>query len=260
MKRLIVLLMFVVPVCILSARSIPGADNEVWDPWFEEQFLSSWYIQGNNWILGDNPGNLPGNYFDPGRNPGDTAFLRTIVDDWEGLWNPEWNNKEIDFSLFAHIVGDGYVVVGFDWWDDPEIPRPTPEPDLGPIPDGWSKLYIASNFVNGIPGDFQNRPDLVLPGEEPGWFTPDGDGSFLLNIHEIWDHQPRWVSIEIWAGVGIPPIDGETNPIGTPNGDELGGEALITGIDFQARCVPEPASLFLVFLGLAMVLVRRGMR
>ena len=53
--------------------------------------------------------------------------------------------------------------------------------------------------------------------------------SWLLNIDEIWDIQPRWVSIEIEAG-----IDPQA---------PSGGEALITGIDFEAECIPVPAAL-----------------
>ena len=67
-------------------------------------------------------------------------------------------------------------------------------------------------------------------GENPGWMTED-----LWSLRQIWDIQPRWVSIEIEAGVSI--------------GSQQGGEALITGIDFEARCVPEPSTLVLLCLG-----------
>ncbi|MAE61048.1 MAG: hypothetical protein CMJ49_06795, partial [Planctomycetaceae bacterium] len=94
------------------------------------------------------------------------------------------------------------------------------------------------------PGDFQNRPDLILPGESPGFFLPDGIESFLLDVDEVWDIQPRWVSIEIEVG-----IDPQSS---------IGGEALITGIDFEAECIPLPSA---APMGLAMLggigLVRR---
>jgi hypothetical protein len=207
------------------ARSIPGAPNEVDDPWFQNLQVD-WYVNTQTGGTAANPGNLPGNYYDPGRNPGDVAFLRTIVDDMEGLWNPDFNRKEIDFSMYAHIVGGGYISVRFDWWLDPTIPEPSNDPNLSPTPDGVSQWYFAA-APGYLPGDFADRPDLMLPGEDPGWFTPDFSESFLLNIHQVWDVQPRWVSIEIEAGV---------DPLA-----EFGGEALFTGVDFEAGCVPSPS-------------------
>ncbi len=229
---------------VAMARSIPGAPNEVLDPWFQN-ITQDWYVEGQTWTLWDNPGNFPGNYFDPGRNPGDNAFLRTIVDDYDGLWNPDYNMKEIDFSMYAHIVIGGYVKVRFDWWYDEAMPKPSNDPNdpTTPAPDGYSQWYIADAMGN-LPGDFTNRPDLILPGEEPGWFLPDGGESFLLNCHQIWDFQPRWVSIEIEAGV-------------CPT-SEFGGEALITGIDFEAQCIPEPTTMgMIVISGLMMIRCRR---
>ena len=62
------------------------------------------------------------------------------------------------------------------------------------------------------------------------------------SFHDIWDHQPRWVSIEFDLGVGE---------------DPLGGEAMITGIDFEAQCIPEPATLGLLALGGVALFLRR---
>ncbi len=250
--RLLVSIALVAVVLVpaaVSARSIENAPNEVQDPWFEN-ISQDWYVEGQTWSVSQgNPGNLPGSYFDPGRNPGDVAFLRTIVDDYDGLWNPAYDQKEIDFSVFAHIAGGGYLKVRFDWWDDETIDRPSNDPAApGPAPDGYTEWYVAGPGAPNLPGDFEDRPDLILPGEDPGWFTPDpenstGQESFLLNIHEIWDHQPRWVSIEIEAGVDPAFL--------------TGGEALITGVDFEAQCVPEPASLSLLAAGALAAVVRR---
>ena len=236
MKRSIILICLVALVCSpVFARSIPGAPNEVQDPWF--QTLDSWYIEGipEYWA---NPGNLSGVYIDPGRYPQDKVFLRTIVDDYNGLWDPNLNNKEIDFSFFVHLAGDGYVKVRFDWWHDPNIPQPSPDPNdpASPSPDGVSQWYmLTANMLN----TGQIAPWMRLnpsPGEDPNWFVD------LVAIHEIWPIQPRWVSIEIEAGIAIGPAQG--------------GEALITGIDFEAQCVPEPSTMLLA-VGAVVALLRR---
>ncbi len=232
----------------LLARSIPGASNEVDDPWFEGLGVG-WYvevIQGTPvYTENDTFGNLPGNYLDPGRNPGDSVFIRTIVDDYEGLWDPDLSKKEIDLSLFAHVAGDGYVNVRFDWWDDENIPRPSNDPNdhnpadpNNPPPDGWSQWYVINGDGSHSP-EFQNIATNV--GEEGGFMDAD-----LWQIRQIWDHQPRWVSIEIEAGIAV--------------GEQVGGEALITGIDFEAQCVPEPSTFVLLCMGAFGLLlnVRRG--
>jgi hypothetical protein len=223
----------------VQARSIPGARNEVDDPWFYDygRGLPTWYVTPPAPVpdprVVSNPGNLPGGYFDPGRNPGDYAFLRTIVDDYKGLWDPRLRQKEIDLSFFAHLDGGGYVKVRFDWWNDPSIPQPSNDPQgPGNPPDGQSDWYT---LTKDNLGEFQVLP--LLPGEDPDWFG----GPFAL--HQIWDFQPRWVSIEIMPGI---------------DQNSLGGEAMITGIDFEARCIPEPATLALVgFGGAALLLMRR---
>jgi len=228
----------------LQARSIPGAPNEVLDPWFENPD-NGWYVEPGlqPWDPGNpqyptitmpNAGNLPGGYLDPGRNPGDVVFIRTIVDDYEGLWNDEYQNKEIDLSLFAHLDGDGYVKVWFDWWNDPNIPRPSNDPNgQCPPPDGIVGPYV-------ITADGSNDFEIIPPnaGEEPDWMD-------LYSFHDIWDHQPRWVSIEIEAGIS--------------QGPAFGGEAIITGIDFEARCVPEPTTvaMLLGMVGFGLLVLNR---
>jgi PEP-CTERM motif len=235
MKRIIILICLVALVCSpVFARSIPGAPNEVQDPWFET--LDSWYTEGN-YVLTENEPGLPGNYLDPGRNPQDKVFLRTIVDDYDGLWDPTLSNKEIDFSLYVHLAGDGYVKVRFDWWHDENMPEPSPDPNdpASPPPDGISPWYtLTANMVN----TGQITPWIPLvppPGDDPGFFD-------LFAVHEIWPIQPRWVSIEIEAGIAIGPAQG--------------GEALITGIDFEAQCVPEPSTMLLIG-GAVLALLRR---
>ncbi|MBN1916309.1 MAG: PEP-CTERM sorting domain-containing protein [Verrucomicrobia bacterium] len=221
-----------------EARSIPGAPNEVMDPWFiqyVEQGTATWYVNAPTGGFVPNPVGLPGFYFDPGRNPGDVGELRTIVDDTLGLWNPEYSQKEIDIFFYAHLDGDGYIDVRFDWWDDPSLPPPSNDPnDPGtPPPDGYSPWY---RLTAADLGPFRVAPDLVLPGEDPSWMVP-------YSFHEIWDHQPRWVSIEIVCG-----IDPDS---------QIGGEALITGVDFEAQCIPEPATLSVLGLAGIALLARR---
>jgi hypothetical protein len=241
MRKLLLWVALVGLVCAplaAQARSIPGAPNEVDDPWFIDYVdnqLPTWYVNAPTGLFtAPNAGNLPGYYFDPGRSPLQVGELRTIVDDYDGLWNPDYKQKEIDLFFYAHVQGDGYIQVRFDWWDDPGIPEPSNDPtDPGtPPPDGYSPWYTltASDL-----GPFVVSPELVLPGEVPGWMTP-------YSFHDIWENQPRWVSIEIVCGIGP---------------DELGGEALITGIDFEAQCIPEPATVSLVALSALALLLRK---
>ena len=219
------------------ARSIPAAPNEVEDPWFVDYVdngANTWYVQGNNVSFTDLRPELPGYRLDPGRNPGDQAFVRTIVDDYDGLWNPEYEAKEIDFFFYTHLYGGGYIKVRFDWWNDEGIPEPPNVPNEGQPPDGYTDWYTLT--VNDS-GAFEEAWDLVADGEDPGIMTP-------YVFHDIWDHQPRWVSIEIEAG-------------NDPNIDPLGGECMFTGVDFESRCIPEPATLLLLIAACFGVCVRR---
>ena len=220
----------------LQARFIEGAPNEVDDPWFEGTGVG-WYVEGTPGPPvfipnSDTPHTPPytGNYLDPGRTGGESAFIRTIVDDYDGLWNSAYSQKEIDFSFFVHLAGDGYVNVRFDWWFDETMERPSNDPNdqSSPTPDGYSDLYtITCDPVQGIAvsEDFTNHG---FQDEAPDWMD-------LWSFHDTWDIQPRWVSIEIEAGVLA--------------GSQIGGEALITGIDFEARCVPEPSTLVMLCIG-----------
>jgi hypothetical protein len=243
MKKALLCVVLVVLACAplaAQARSIPGAPNEVDDPWFidlVDNGMPTWYVNAPTGGFTPNPAGLPGYYFDPGRNPGDVGELRTIVDDYEGLWNPDYRMKEIDIFFYAHLDGDGYVKVRFDWWNDETIPEPSNDPNEPgtPDPDGYTPWYTLTATDLG---PFRVAPDLVLPDEQPDWMVP-------YSFRDIWDHQPRWVSIEIVCGV-----DEQST---------IGGEAMITGIDFEARCIPEPATLSVLGLaGLALLLRRRA--
>jgi hypothetical protein len=244
MKRLVlcvaVALLLSAPLPAL-ARSIPDAPNEVDDPWFIDYVdnqIPTWYVGGQTGsFVANQEGSVPGYYYNPGNAQGDVGELRTIVDDYDGLWNPDYSTKEIDIFFYAHLDGTGYIDIRFDWWDDPCLPEPSNDPTdpCSPDPDGYSQWYRLTADDLGV---FTVSPELILPDENPaagvGW-TP-------YSFHDIWDHQPRWVSIEIIGGAG----DGIT-----------GGEALITGIDFEARCIPEPATVTLIGLGALALLLRR---
>ncbi len=233
MKKLALhFLLFFLFVSASFARSIPDAPNEVLDPWFQD-IQNSWYTSGGYSLLPNDP-YLPGNTVDPGRTAGSSVFMRTIVDDFKGLWDPKLHNKEIDFSFFGHLAGDGQIKVRFDWWDDINISQPPLDPNItfNPPPQ-YSDWYT---LTESSLGSFTVRDDLLQTGESlpPGYH--------IFNLHQIWDTQPRWVSIEIEASV-VPDSLGNNNM-------EPGGEALITGIDFEARCVPEPGAFLLFGFGL----------
>jgi len=231
-------------VCVLvllcssvSARTIPGAPNEVRNPYFNESapgVIDDWYVNGG-YVLTPYP--PMGNAIGTGGQPGANLFLRTIVDDYEGLWVPEFNNKEIDLSFFGEVAGDGYINFRFDWWNEEQMDRPENDPNSGPPPDGFSPWYSITE--SGMdPGITTLGPDWLRPGEEilPGYK--------LYDFHEIWDHQPRFVSIEFDLGV----FDGDLNQDGS-----FGvGVANLTGVDFEAQCVvPEPGSM--MFFGFGML-------
>ena len=200
-------------------RSIPGAPNEVADPWFIDYVEAGpdrWYVSGGNGFFLDYPvAPVSGGYhFDPGMEGGDQGFLRTIVDNYDGLWNDEYSDMRIDLFFYAHVEGNGYIKVRFDWWDDPEIPMPPDDPNDPPPPDGTSVWYTLTGTNLG---PFRTAWDLVADDEDPipGAWIP-------YSFAKFWDHQPRWVSIEFDLGV-------------TPGGL---GEAYLTGIDFESECRP----------------------
>lgn len=242
MKKLLVLLVFVMCATSCWARSIPGAPNEIDDPYFE-QLPGSWYTSGSYTLFPNVPGQ--GNYIDPGRDIGAELFLRDVVDDaLSPTWNPDWSMKEIDLSFFAHVAGDGYVMFRFDWWNDPQIPQPSDDPaDPGsPPPDGITPWYLitATSMDQGVVID----NSLLAPGE----VAPNNWDLYVF--HEIWDIQPRWVSIEFQLGVD-PEIAGTlADPAGS-------GEALLTGVDFEAQCLPEPGAMLLFAFGGIWWVIRR---
>jgi len=235
LARVSLVLLLAAMICTPAvARSIPGAPNEVDDPWFQDpDGPGNWYVNpplmpgGYPTVTPNDPaGDLPGGYLDPGRSPGDKVFVRTIVDDAESpLWDPNLSSKEIDLSFFAHVEGDGYIDVWFDWWNDPNIPEPSNDPNQPPPPDGRVGPYRIT--ATGMHPGY-----IIVPPEE----TPENESWMrLYSFHDIWDHQPRWVSIEIEAGIFL--------------ASQFGGEALITGVDFEAQCIPEPSALAVLCLG-----------
>ncbi|MDX9702377.1 MAG: PEP-CTERM sorting domain-containing protein [Candidatus Auribacterota bacterium] len=231
-KCLLVFFLLVLVVAPSYGRSIPGAPNEVKDPYFEH-LPNSWYTLGTYSLFPNDTGQ--GFYIDPGRDADSYLFLRTIVDDAiSPLWNPDFNMKEVDLSFFGHLGGDGYINFRLDWWNDPQIPEPPNDPNTLPQPDGWTPWYTIS--ASSLPQGVLIDNSLLSPGEMP----PNNWDLYVFHI--ILDTQPRWVSIEFELGVN-PEIAGTLqNPAGS-------GEALITGVDFQAKCLPEPGAMLLFGFG-----------
>ncbi len=253
---------FCMVACVLAlfcssaiARTIPGAPNEVRNPYFndEQGVVDGWFIGEYSpyvvWLTPTTkyvltPYAQLGNSISADPQVG-TIFLRTIVDDYEGLWNPDFNNKEIDLSFFANVSGDGFIKFRFDWWDDETIPRPEDNP-TGQLPaaDGYTPWITITELDMGACTEL--GPEWLRPNEE---ILP---GFKLYDYREIWDHQPRWVSIEFEVGVVDEDINGDGQVgVGVPE---------LTGVDFEARCVdgvPEPGSMLFFGFGILGWLYRR---
>ncbi len=228
------------------ARTIPGALNEVRNPYFngDQGMMDGWFIGEKNPYAGLVPTNKyiltpyppMGNTISASPEIGEIT-LRTIVDDYEGLWSPNYNNKEIDLSFFGKVTGDGYINFRFDWWNDEDMPRPGDNPADGPLVDGYTPWISVTELDMG--GCIVLGPEWLRNGEV---ILPEFK---LYDFREIWDHQPRWVSIEFEVGVSEEDL----------NGDGLSGvgEAELTGVDFEAQCVPgvpEPGSMMFFGFGL----------
>jgi len=226
----------------LYARSIEGVSNEIHDPYFED-------IE-NNWLIGTthpldiynkvaNP-DPPGGY-SIGNASGSPAMfdivsIYTIVDDMEGGWNPDYSAKEVDLTFFARF-NDIYQNVGvqFGWWDDPNIPRPPLVP--GDDYDEQDGFWFVGSVSQNENTNLTIRNDLATSGEQ----SLLDAGFNLYCYHAVWDFQPRWVSIELTLNNEDPQMDGP----------------YVTGIDFEARCVPEPGAILLSGLGLVLFLYRK---
>lgn len=114
----------------------------------------------------------------PGDQP--SGYLRQIIDNSKSPdWNPNLNHKieTLEFNLYTE--GEGYVMVGFDWWDTDSSTKPSgPAPywEILPTkyysPNQWTRISVTYDWA-GKPGPTQ---------------------------------QPRWTSIEIYfygcAGTG----------------------------------------------------------
>jgi len=227
------------------ARSIEGVANEIHDPYFQD-IENNWCISTThpldiyNVIANPDP---PGG-FAIGNVSGSPAMfdlvsIYTIVDDMEGGWNPNYSNKEVDLTFFAKF-NDEYQNVGiqFGWWDDPNIPRPPLVPGGEDYDEQDGFWYVGTASLYGST-NVTIRNDLASPEEQ----SLIDAGFNLYCYHQVWDFQPRWISIELTLTNEDSEIDGP----------------YITGIDFEARCVPEPGAMLLFILGLGILLRKKPM-
>ena len=97
---------------------------------------------------------------------GESGWMRQIVDDMRGNWNPNYNHKIADISFGLYTTGPAYVQVGIDWWDDATQPtkpaRGAVAPHFELLPtqytsvDDWTDVNLTFDWA-GKPGDQQPR-------------------------------------------------------------------------------------------------------
>ncbi len=242
MKRWVISLSIIVLFCSsVHARSIEGVPNEIHDPYFED-IPNNWLITTTNMldeydkIANPNP---PGGYAIGNLYLSSVMFnivdIVTIVDDMEGGWNPDYNSKEVDLTFFA-LFNDPYqfIDVQFGWWNDPNIPEPPLDLATFIEPDGWWAVGTVSQSETT---NLTIRNDLVTPEEQ----SLLDSGYNLYCYHAVWDFQPRWVVVDLMLNNEADGVDGP----------------YVTGIDFEARCVPEPGALLLSAFGMTIWFCRR---
>ena len=105
--------------------------------------------------------------YDPWPYPGASGYLRQIIDNSKSpYWNPDYNHKieTVEFDLYTQ--GDGYIQIGFDWWE-----------------------YMGDQKPVGDAPYFE-----ILPEE----LTSPNQWTRYTFSYEWLDSQPRWTSIEIY--------------------------------------------------------------
>lgn len=169
----------------------------------------------------------------PDPNNPNALLLRQVVDETKNpLWNWSMNQKEIDLMADIRCVwsaeGDiphplSTISFRFDWW--------------GPQ---WNGSEIRPMLPTGAPAPAEAWSQWVTYG-----FSPNGNGiwrtvnPFVQDKQVLqWDgkpFQPRWLSVEVLI-------------------DQKPGERVwVDNLNLTAKCIPEPMSLVLGFMGLGSV-------
>ena len=105
--------------------------------------------------------------YDPWPYPGASGYIRQIIDNTKSpYWDPSLNHKieTVEFDLYTQ--GNGYIQIGFDWWDYVGYTKP-----VGPAPY-WEVL--------------------------PTRYTSPNQWTRYTVSYEWKNKQPRWTSIEIY--------------------------------------------------------------
>lgn len=118
-------------------------------------------------------GGRPDTAYDPWPYPGASGYIRQVVDNSKSpFWDPNLNHKieVLEFDLYT--TGEGYVQIGFDWWDQYW---------------GDTKPIGQAPFFEILPTQFTSVGQWTRYAVEFDFYGKPG---------ATW--QPRWTSIEIY--------------------------------------------------------------
>ncbi len=214
------------------ATPIPGSINELvnggfqtgtWGPWEHGGGLHVDLVPGTN-----------NQYAARCQNPNLSLLLRQVVDETKNpLWNWNMNQKMID--LTADIMCDWHegtpghpiskIGFRFDWWGPEWNGSQAPPTAPAQAYSDWKWFGFSENengiwnAVNPFVQDTQVLKWNYGTVDQPIW------GTF----------QPRWLSVEVLI-------------------DQKPGERVwVDNLNLTAKCIPEPMSLVLGFMGLGSV-------
>jgi len=234
-------LLLVLSIGTAYADWIPGSINELVNGDFETGNWGPWE-HGAGLALGvDGIVNNWGVYC---KYPTQNLLLRQVVDETLNVNNWDWskNWKEIDLMADIRCVwaegdpGHPTSTVSFrlDWWSDEGKP------------EWWEPQQIWDNVGNQmvyVPGDFHSRWVTYGFTENSTWSTVNPFANDMWVLHDAAGNpmQPKWVSVEIL-------IDQSPTE-----------QVWVDNVILTSKCIPEPMSLVLGFMGLGSVAGLRRM-
>ena len=214
------------------ATPIPGSINELVNGNFETGNTAPWEV-GSGLAFGvDGPAHNYGIYC---KDPQESLLLRQVVDETlNPLWDWSLNQKQIDLVADIRCVwaegdaGHPLSTISFrlDWWGPEWNGSPSDVtgangsvPPTGPA-EGYSD-WVTFDFSQNASGVWSTVNPFVQDTEVLQW-----NGK---------PFQPRWVSVEVLIN---------------QNPEEI---VWVDNLNLTAKCIPEPMSLVLGFMGLGSV-------
>jgi len=177
----VAVLMLALSTSVFAGIDEPMVDNGSFD------YSGAGWEYSESVIFGEYQGHDTTAY-DPWPYPGASGYIRQIIDNSKSpYWNPALNHKieTLEFDLYTE--GEGYVQIGFDWWDN----------------------YFGSQKPVGQAPMFEILPTQYQSKDH--WSTISVTYDWLGKPGATW--QPRWTSIEIYF-------------FGCTNGNEAGVDSI----------------------------------